>query len=186
MNQPLTTSPLFWANALAKRPRLLSIFKNSFIFTVAFACLATQPCAKQAEESGLNVCVEVARDAFDIIISDPKILSRRCECVSQKRNGKLPESIEAWKKSDKFNPGLELVDCAKTEIVNFYRDAAYKASSVRMKEQGFKEAEIVLFTSCVGEGAFNEMRRISATLLTEQLDRARFREMYRQCERSKK
>ena len=176
-----TTEPLF-ADAFSEYPRFLSISKKLVVLTVACSCAATQLFAKQSEELGLNVCVAVARVALDVITSDPKTLTKRCECVSQKRNGKLPDSMNAWKKTDKNNPGLALVDCSRTDIVNFYQNATFKAPSARMKEQGFQETEIVRFTSCAGEGAFSEMRRVSASLLTSKLDKARFSDMYRRCE----
>ena len=147
--------------------------------------MAIHAYAGPIEPRSMDICVAVAREQLDLFVLDVKTLADRCECVGQKHNGKLPLSKVTWSKSGKSNFALDLVDCAEVDIVTFYSDATFKAANGRLKEKGLSDADITRFSTCVGNGAFNEVRRVVFSTRSAKLDKARFREMYRNCEAAK-
>ncbi len=132
----------------------------------------------------MDVCVTAAKDALELLGLDEEVLISRCQCVRNKFNGKLPSSINAWGKAGKNNASLTLVECAKRDIINFYSNATFAAANARMKERGLGAEDVKRFSTCVGEGAYVEMRSVAASAKskTSNLDTTRFRQMYNLCE----
>ena len=108
------------------------------------------------EPRSLDICIEVAKE-LNLSLLDVKTLTDRCECVGQKRNGALRLSKVTWSKSSKSNFALDLVDCAKGDIVNLavlppiklpVQDSTNKALMMAMRNDSVHALEIAHTTNC--------------------------------------
>lgn len=147
--------------------------------------------ADREQQEPLNVCIAAAQANFELFRFEASILASQCECVKRQRRGKLPGTVAEWANTGKGSANLAYVECAKSEIISFYSGVVLQSEMATLEKRGaaLDEREVQRaedFSACVGEGSYDEVRRVAATAPTQPgtLNKPRFLEMYNRCLRA--
>jgi hypothetical protein len=157
--------------------------------TVAFVCYATAASAAQPAVDPIDICIANAKDTFELFKLDEAVLENKCECVSEKRQGKLPSTVAGWEHGGKNRPAVTLIECAQSEIISFYSGVVYKSELARFEKKGVaiqdKNIQIIEnYSACVGEGFYYEIKKSisNKTSLKTKLAKNRVAKMHHQCD----
>lgn len=151
------------------------------IACVAIALAVTPVHAQAGDPAG--ICISFAENTFAKLELRQRALVRQCECVRRSQGGRLP-SAASWDTTGPGSPGVALVECAKKDVIDFYSRVVLLTAESRMTARGLTGQQIRDFGACVGNGAYEEMRRIASSTEARAgtLDGDGFRRMYELCE----
>ncbi len=154
----------------------------SALLLLTTACAS--PVATVEKQQPVNLCIAAAKQLLALFDFDTGTLAERCECTQRRRGGMLPDDAADWHMTGKFSPGLTLLQCSRSDIVGFYANAALSSAGPGLTARGLSIHQMRDFSVCVGEGAYEEMRRGAGSDHgdTGGLDQDGFRKMYGSCE----